>query len=140
MALGYNRLDFQETYPPVEAPHLGKNVDKEPEDETFGTLYPNFYFCSSSQSIELAIVLPEGPEKTHQKSIYLFEKDIAQAKEALEERLAVSDLYAAAEDGLITKACQKAKKSPVYQQKFYAPFWDEMHHYFTNLVVDDLER
>jgi hypothetical protein len=63
------------------------------------------------------------------------------AEEALNDRRAVANGFYGAfiEDGRIAEAVQKARKSPVYEQKFYAPFWDGMHHYFNNLVLDDLE-
>jgi len=142
MALGYNRLDFQNTYPPIEAPHLGKDSAQEPERETFGTLYPNFYVSASSQFIEVSYVLPMGPNKSESNVSYHFQRDVAIASKAIDERMAVVKgfLEASAEDGRIIEAVQKARKSPAYQQKFYAPFWDEMHYYFSNLVLDDLEK
>jgi len=141
MALGYNRLDFQNTYPPVEAPHMGKDPAKEPEGETFGTLYPNFYISASSQFIETAIVLPKGPGVAESNVCYHFQADVAVAEEAVEERRGVADGFYGAfmEDARIAEAVQKARKSPVYSQHFYAPFWDAMHHYFSNMILDDLE-
>ena len=49
-------------------------------------------------------------------------------------------MYAVAgeEDGAICEAVQKARRSPVYFQRFYSPFWDELHYRFTQLVVRDL--
>jgi len=141
LALGYKRRDFLQTYPPVAIPHLGKDPDVEPENETFGTLYPNFYVSASSQFIEVGIVLPDGPERTTQKATYHFQKDVAASGEALEGRQMVADGFfgAAKEDGRICEAVQKGRKSPVYKQKFYSPFWDKMHHYFSNLILNDLD-
>ena len=141
LALGYKRKDFRQTYPPIEMPHLGKDPDVEPEKETFGTLYPNFYVSASSQFIEVGIVLPDGPERTMQKATYHYQKDVAVGDEALEVRQLVADGFfgAAQEDGRICEAVQKGRKSPVYKQKFYSPFWDQMHHYFSNLILHDLD-
>ncbi|HIK70185.1 MAG TPA: hypothetical protein EYF99_09445 [Pseudomonadales bacterium] len=140
MALSYDRLDFQETYPPLDVPHLGKDPNHEPDKETFGTLYPNFYLSASSQFIEVGYVLPNGPGESLQRVIYHYQKDVAVSEEAKTDRQAVADGFYGAflEDGRICEAIQKARHSPVYRQKFYAPFWDKMHHYFTNLIVDDL--
>ena len=46
---------------------------------------------------------------------------------------------AALEDRRICEAVQRARKSPVYDQKFYAPFWDSMHHRLNQIILDDLE-
>ena len=141
LALSYNRLDFKHTYPHVEAPHLGKDPDHEPLIETFGTLYPNFYISASSQSIEIAYVLPDGPGESVQRVSYHFQRDVALAPEAYEERKVVHDFFYEAfmEDGRMTEAVQKARNSPVYSQKFYAPFWDGMHHRLNQIILDDLE-
>ncbi len=138
MALAYNRQDFLKTYPPVEAPHLGKDPAVEPEVATFGTLYPNFYFSAASQFIEVGFVLPNGPEEVEQKAIYHMHEELAGLSPVVE---GIADGFggAFAEDARICENLQKGKKSPVYKQKFYAPFWDGMHHKFTNMVVDDLE-
>ncbi len=142
MAMSYNRLDFQLTYPHVQAPHLGEEKNNEPVIETFGTLYPNFYISASSQFVEVAYVLPLGPEKSVQRTTYRFEKSVATSPKALEDRQVVIDMFYGAfiEDGRVAEAVQRARRSPVYKQKFYAPFWDGMHHYLNNMILDDLER
>ena len=142
MALGYDRETFSDTYFELDAPHLGKLESSPPETETFGTLYPNFYFSASAQYIEVCLVLPHGPSKVEQKAIYhLHEEAVAQDNGAELSRM-VADIFseAAQEDGRICEAVQAARKSPVYSQKFYAPFWDSMHHRLNNMILDDLER
>lgn len=140
MALEYDRRDFEETYPHVEGPHLGR--EEEPVKENFGTLYPNLYLSASSQYMEVAFVLPNGPDRVEQKSMYLFHEDVAKPKELLEIRDLIGGAFndAFREDARITESVQKARYSPVFQRKFYAPFWDSMHHHFTNLILNDLER
>ena len=142
MALNYDREYFEETYGSFEAPHLGKDPEVEPKTENFGTLYPNFYISASSKFLEVAYALPNGPANTQQRAIYHYHKDLALSPEVHDQRKAISDAFTEAfnEDGRVTEALQKAKKSPVYKQKFYAPFWDEMHHHFSNVIVDDPER
>jgi len=139
MALSYDRQDFLKTYPIIDAPHLGKNEDIQPNMETFGTLYPNFYFSASSQFIEVAIVLPHGPNKIEQNAIYQMNAELSDLAPVVNE-LANAFSGAFNEDARICENLQKAKKSPVYQQKFYAPFWDSMHYKLTNLIMDDLEK
>ena len=33
-----------------------------------------------------------------------------------------------------------ARRSPVYTQQYFAPFWDDLHHRLTRLVADDVAR
>lgn len=44
------------------------------------------------------------------------------------------------EDQIAIEAIQSARRSPVWQQHYYAPFWDRLHHRFNQLVVADMER
>jgi choline monooxygenase len=140
MALSYNRVDFQETYPHVDAPHMGKDPDHEPRVETFGTLYPNLYISASSQFIEVGYVLPLGPEECVSRVSYRFHKEVATSPDALAGRNVVVNMFydAFMEDARIAEAVQRGRKSPVYKQKFYAPFWDGMHHYLNKLILSDL--
>jgi len=142
MALTYDREYFEETYPELDAPHLGRDPDQEPQTENFGTLYPNFYLSASSKFFEVAYVLPNGVGESTQRAIYYFPQGVAVDPEASAVRQQVAEVFAAAfaEDGLVAEAVQVARNSPVYDQKFYATFWDEMHHYFSNLLLKDLEQ
>ena len=45
---------------------------------------------------------------------------------------------AAIEDGAVVEAVQRNRRSPVYEQNFYSPFWDQPHYRFTNRVLRDL--
>ena len=38
----------------------------------------------------------------------------------------------------ICEAVQKARYSPACREHFYAPFWDQLHHRFNQLVAADL--
>jgi choline monooxygenase len=141
MALTYDREYFKDTYPEQEGAHLGKSADLEPKTENFGTLYPNFYLSASSKFLEVAYVMPNGAGESVQRAIYIFHKDVAKDPELSPERQELADIFAAAyaEDGRVTEAVQKARRSPIYDQKFYAPFWDEMHHHFSNLLLNELD-
>jgi hypothetical protein len=72
--------------------------------------------------------------------MYLLPEPTATDPNGAEEREQVVDHYAGAqeEDGAICEAVQKARRSPVYRDHFYAPFWDQLHHRFNQLLVDDL--
>ncbi len=37
------------------------------------------------------------------------------------------------------EAVQSARRSPVWRQHYYAPFWDRLHHRFNQLVMEDME-
>lgn len=140
LGLGYNYSEFIETYGAVEVPHLGKG-DAAPEKSTFATLYPNFYVCIAPHYVEAAWCLPDGVNRTVERRIYLMHRDVVESDETGEQSKSILDLYsgAAVEDGRICESVQKARRSPVYSQKFYSPFWDEMHHRFNQMLVDDLE-
>ena len=89
-----------------------KTPDHEPLIETFGTLYPNFYISASSQSIEIAYVLPDGPGESVQRVSYHFQRDVALAPEAYEERKVVHDFFYEAfmEDGTYDGGGSKSQK------------------------------
>ncbi|NKC00663.1 MAG: Rieske 2Fe-2S domain-containing protein [Pseudomonadales bacterium] len=142
LALSYKHQDFLQTYPEMDIPHLGFESSGQPETETFGTLYPNFFVSASSQFIEVGFALPDGPEETNQRMIYLYEKEVAESPDARELRTLVAEGFASAaqEDARICEAVQLARRSPVFNQKFYSPFWDQMHYEFSNWVLADLEQ
>jgi hypothetical protein len=141
LGLGFRYSDFIETYGELdpEMPHLGRGPAP-PTKASFSTLFPNFYFANAPEYIEVGLALAIGPELTRDRRIYLMQKDAATDPASGRERRELVEMYRAAslEDAKICEAVQKARRSPVYSQRFYSPFWDELHYQFTQLVVRDL--
>lgn len=141
LGLGFRYDDFKETYGELgpEGLHLGHG-ESPPEKASFSTLFPNLYFANAPEYIEIGIAFPDGPERTRDRRIYLMQKDAATDPGSGRERRELVEMYGQAgdEDGAICEAVQKARRSPVYSQRFYSPFWDELHYRFTQLVVRDL--
>ena len=143
LGLGFHYDDFTETYGELgaDALHLGRG-DSPPDKASFSTLYPNLYFANAPEYIEIGIVLPDGPERVYDRRIYLMQRDAATDPASGRQRRELVEMYAQAgeEDGAICEAVQKARRSPVYSQRFYSPLWDELHYRFTQLVVRDLSE
>jgi phenylpropionate dioxygenase-like ring-hydroxylating dioxygenase large terminal subunit len=141
LGLGFHYDDFTETYGDLgsDGRHLGRG-EAPPDKASFSTLYPNLYFANAPEYIEISVALPDGPECTRDRRIYLMQKDAATEPASGRQRRELVEMYAGAgaEDGAICEAVQKARRSPVYSQRFYSPFWDELHYRFTRLVVRDL--
>ena len=143
LGLGYQYSEFTETYGEIDPsePHLGGS-GKMPDRSVFATLYPNFYMSAAPNYIEIGLVLPDNAETAHDRRIYLVAKANATDPAMAKEYENIVDLYAGAqaEDGAICEAVQKARHSPVYRDHFYAPFWDQLHHRFNQLVAKDLTQ
>ncbi|MFC7047955.1 aromatic ring-hydroxylating oxygenase subunit alpha [Emcibacter nanhaiensis] len=141
LALGFDAEDFAATYPHMDIAHLGKG-DVPPHRECFGTHYPNFYISFAPNFIEITAVLPHGPENIRERQAILFHKDVAADPALLKMRQFLVSAFdgASVEDGAICEAVQRARRSPVFTQKFYSPFWDELHYRFNKMILKDLER
>lgn len=139
-ALGYHEENVQNTYPDFGAPYIGK--EGIPQKGYFITYYPNIYIVVMPMLMEIGFALPIGPEKVQVKRGYYYDESFANNRENFTERQEVAAAFmgAAVEDAYIQEAVQKARKSPAFEQAFYAPFWDEMHYAFSNMVLDDLEK
>jgi choline monooxygenase len=144
MALCYRERDFAETYELDDAPfsHLGLEAEALPEYSYIGSFFPNLHFAVFPYFIHLIIVHPVSAGQTRTLRAQLYDTASAADAEYLEERLGImSDFQqAGTEDGRITEAVQKARRSPVCTQQFYSPFWDQMHYQFSKQVLDALEH
>lgn len=143
LGLGYQYSDFTETYGELDTsdPHLGVNGNM-PDRSTFATLYPNFYFSVAPNFAEIGLVLPDSAESCYDRRIYLLPRTSATDPTKGEDREKIIGLFAGAqaEDGAICEAVQKARRSPAYREHYYAPFWDRLHHRFSQLLAEDLMK
>jgi choline monooxygenase len=144
MALSYLEQDFAETYELEELPftHLGIDPDALPERAFIGSLFPNVHLAVFPYFIHVIIALPVSAGQTRTLRAQFYESESAVNPDYLEERLALMEDFkqAGLEDGRITQAVQKARRSPVCEQQFYSPFWDRMHYNFSNIVLKALEK
>ncbi len=144
MALSYLEQDFAETYELDDMPftHLGVDPATLPERAFIGSLFPNVHLAVFPYFIHIIIALPVSAGRTRTLRAQFYEAASAANPGYLEERLALMEDFkqAGIEDGRITQAVQKARRSPVCEQQFYSPFWDRMHYNFSNTVLKALEK
>ena len=142
MALRYEFAEFPKTYPEFPFPHLGLVADQPPKYGYFGSLFPNLHVAFFAQLIHFIISLPDGPEHTRTVRAQFYDSEPASDPDKLEDRKYVIDAFhqAGVEDGRVTQAVQKARRSPAFDSQYYSPFWDAMHHRFTQQVLDALEQ
>lgn len=144
MALSYREADFAETYELDEMPlrSIGREAGLLPERACIGSFFPNLHFAVFPYFVHMIIVHPQSAGQTHTLRAQFYDAASASDPESLEERLELQAEFqqAGLEDSRVTEAVQKARHSPVYEQHYYSPFWDGMHHYFSNWLLDALEQ
>jgi choline monooxygenase len=142
MALSYREQDFSDTYQLDELPFapLGVNPDVLPEHAFIGSLFPNLHMAVFPYFIHLIIVHPVSAGQTRTLRAQFYEANSATDPDLVDVRLEHQHEFqqAGLEDGRIIEAIQKARRSPVYQQQFYAPFWDNMRYNFSKTVLNAL--
>lgn len=140
IGVGFNHSEFSETYGAVDPsePHLGRN-GRLPDQAAFVDLYPAMSFSIGPYFIEIGINLPDGVDKTVDRRMYLLPKSVATDENAA-RREEVYGFFGsvAPEDNAISEAVQKAAHSPVYNERFFSPFWDKMRHQFHKWVAADM--
>ncbi|MGI9432385.1 MAG: RHO alpha subunit C-terminal catalytic domain-containing protein, partial [Myxococcota bacterium] len=141
LALQFRLKDFPATYPQEMMPFVPMGDTSPPELGYFGTLFPNLHLGVVGGAIHLIVSLPDGPERTRTVRAQFFEAETARNPELLEARgfLRLGLEAAGAEDQRITEAVQTARRSPAASPGFYSPFWDLMHHAFSQQVLSALE-
>jgi hypothetical protein len=77
-----------------------------------------------------------------ERQILLLHPDVARDPATAKTRGMLARAFdgAAEEDARITEAIHAARKSPVHDQKFYAPFWDKLHYGLNTMILDDLDE
>ena len=142
LAFAHSRRDSGETYDPVRLPMAGHDIAVRPERGYFTTLYPNVNVPLLDAFAKVNIALPAGPGATELQHLRFYAPEaLADAAFQEEERRVqgVFDLFHR-EDRLVIEAVQSARRSPVWRQHYYAPFWDALHHRFNQLVMVDMEH
>jgi choline monooxygenase len=140
MALGYDIAYFAKTYNvDTTMPHLGRG-GRGPKQGFFVTYYPNIVIPIRQALYRVNICLPEAPDCTRILHCGFMNEAIGNWPGFAEFRRKVAGGYKQvyAEDGRAVEAIQSARRSPVWRQHFYAPFWDSQHYHFNKLVAADL--
>jgi choline monooxygenase len=140
IGIGFNFGDFAETYGSVDPtqPHLGAN-GRIPNQAGYVDLYPSMSFSIAPTYIEIGINLPDGPERTVDRRMYLLPSvAVTPENAAKHEKVYGFHGEVAPEDNRVSEAVQKAARSPVYTRRFFSPFWDGLRHQFHRWVAADL--
>ena len=141
MAFGFKLADFAKTYQfGGETPHLGLTQNLPPEHGFFVTLYPNLAIPVRYNMMRFGICLPSAPNRTTLLQCGQFHRDAVAHPQfgAYHRGLAGRYQQVFDEDRIAVEAVQKGRRSPVWQQHYYAPFWDELHYYFNKMVATDV--
>ncbi|MFO0996721.1 MAG: aromatic ring-hydroxylating dioxygenase subunit alpha [Alphaproteobacteria bacterium] len=141
LAFGYDLADVARTYDSGGAtPHIGRSAP--PTKGYFITLYPNIVIPIRWNVMRLNIVLPQAPNRTRLLHCGYFSPKAPVHPDFpdYQKRVASSYREVYREDQVAIEAVQKGRGSPVWQQHYYAPFWDELHYRLNRLVARDVAR
>jgi nitrite reductase/ring-hydroxylating ferredoxin subunit len=141
VAFGHSRGDSGETYDPIRLPSAGHDPGEDPEYGFFTTVYPALNVPLLDSMIKVNLILPTSAGKTELKHLRFYRPEALDCPQFEQEEQAVQTLFDTVhyEDQLAIEAVQRARRSPVWQQHYYAPFWDELHHRFNQLVMLDMQ-
>ena len=142
VAFGHSRRHSGQTYDPINLPSAGHDPMRLPDYGYFTTHFPNINVPLLDSMIKVNIVIPLAPGKTYLQHLRFYRPEAVSAANFETEERALQALFDVVhyEDQLAIEAVQKARSSPVWQQHYYAPFWDTLHHRFNQLVMQDLEK
>ncbi len=100
------------------------------------SLYPNLHFTLMRDHIALTIALPVGPQVTRSRTLTLFAQEGCNEEHEMTRLLIMQALVATGkEDSRICEAIQSGRGSLFAEPSPYCPFWDRMHHDFTQRVA-----
>lgn len=139
LAFGFRMSDVPNTYATGgNTPHLGRSGP--PSRGYFVTLYPNIAMPIRVNMFRLGICLPEAPDRSRILQCGNFHPDAPASVDFAAYHRGLAERYERVydEDRIAIEAVQRARASPVWQQHYYAPFWDELHYGLDNLVADDV--
>ena len=141
LAFGFRMSDVPNTYASGGGtPHLGRSRSAPPGRGFFVTLYPNIAMPIRVNMFRLGVCLPEAPGRSRILQCGNFHPDAPASPDFPAYHRGLAERYEKVydEDRIAIEAVQRARASPVWRQHFYAPFWDELHYGFDNLVADDV--
>ena len=140
IAFSHKREQTDNTYDPILLPTAGHDPSIQPELGYFSTIYPNINVPLLDSMIKINIVIPVAPGETRLQHLRFYRPEALACDNFQAEEAAVQKVFHVfhMEDKVAIESVQQARHSPVWQQHFYAPFWDTLHHYFNQLVMKDM--
>lgn len=142
VAFSHSRQNSGETYDDMVLPMAGHDPSRQPEVGFFSTLYPNVNVPLLDAMVKVNLAIPLAPDRTRLLHLRFYRPEALAAAQFQDSERALQQLFDIIhkEDQTAIEAVQSARRSPVWRQHFYAPFWDALHHYFNKLVMTDMER
>ncbi len=142
VAFAHSRQMSGQTYPPIVLPTAGHDITVAPDWGFFTTLYPNINVPLLDAIMKINIAFPTAPGVTELQHLRFYAPEAVVHADFQAEESAVQELFDVVhhEDRIAIEAVHSARRSPVWRQHYYAPFWDDLHHRFNQLVMADMER
>jgi choline monooxygenase len=143
MGLVFETDAVPSTYPAVRLPMIRyKSNGRSVATSSIFNMYPNLAFLVFPTRVRPSILVPHGPDDCEWLLATFYVGDAATDPAWRKERDATFAASAAArtEDDRVCEAVQRARRSPVFREHFYSPFWDNMVLSFNRRILDDLER
>lgn len=142
LAFAHSRRMSGKTYDRIRLPTAGHDTAVQPDWGYFTTLYPNINVPLLDAFAKVNIAIPSAPGVTELQHLRFYAPEAVAHPEFAEEERLVQETFDLVhhEDRLAIEAVQSARRSPVWRQHYYAPFWDKLHHRFNQLVMADMER
>ncbi len=142
VAFSHKRTDSGDTYDPIRLPTAAHDPSLQPDVGFFSTIYPNLNVPLLDSMMKVNIAIPVAPDRTDLMHLRFYSPEALEDENFQAEERALQELFDVVhyEDQLAIEAVQQARRSPVWRQHFYAPFWDALHHYFNQLLIKDMEN
>lgn len=142
VAFGHRRKESHETYDPINLPTAGHDIRRQPDWGYFTTMFPNLNVPLLDAFMKVNIAIPVSPGETLLQHLRFYSPEALAHENFQAEETAVQRLFDVihGEDRVAIEAVQSARKSPVWRQHFYAPFWDTLHHRFNQMVAAEMSR
>jgi len=142
LAFGHDLAMSGDTYDPIRLPTAAHDIAAKPGWDFFTNLYPNMNMPLLYAFEKVNIAVPVSPGVTELQHLRFYAPEALEHPDFQAEEAAVQELFDVVhhEDQIAIEAIQSARRSPVWRQHYYAPFWDKVHHRFNQLVMTDMER
>ncbi len=141
VAFAHSRQMSGKTYDPIRLPSAGHDSAVQPEWGYFTTLYPNVNLPLLDAFAKVNLAIPVSPGVTELRHLRVYAPEALEDPAFQREERLVQALFDTIhhEDRIAIEAVQRARGSPVRRGRYYAPFWDRLHHRFNQLVMADME-
>jgi choline monooxygenase len=141
--LAFESASVTDAYPDVDFPRIKLRTTGLPVTSSYIlNIYPNATLLVFPTHLRVGILLPEdaGNSQWLIASYYADGSARNPLYRDMRERSLNASARARVEDDRVCELVQRARASPAHRSLFYSPFWDQMHHDFNIMVLDDLER